>query len=56
MVQDQSVFCRKELKRHQSALLYLQNVREGWDSMRGWTDLKSANTTQWSDFPTGANV
>ena len=24
--------------------------------MRGWADLKSANTTQWSDFPTGAKV
>ena len=56
MVQGQSVFCRKERKRHQSALLYLQTVRESWDSMRGWTNLKSANTTQWSDFPTSAKV
>ena len=56
MVQDQSVFCRKERMRHQSALQHLQTVREGWVSMRGWTDLKSANTTQWSDFPTGAKV
>ena len=56
MEQDQSVFCRKERKRHQSALLYLQTVQEGWGSMRGWTDLKSANTTQWSDFPTGEGL